>query len=900
MQRLPVRFSLTIFVLIVTFNAAIVFAQEATNDLTESVAQHGQDHWLLPLPEVEADTEIPTCKDVLRYDWADDISSHHQVVTYLKALAKAAPDRAKLVQYGETYEGRELVYLVISSAGNMSRIDEIQKANLQLSQAHQTTRAEADTIIENAPAIVWLAYAVHGNEISPSDAALLTAYHLLADQRKQTQQMLENLVVVIDPLQNPDGRDRFVNVFRESRGKFMQANPVANEHTERWPSGRSNHYWFDMNRDWFRHSQQEVRAKVAAYLDWNPQMYVDAHEMGSNSTYYFPPPTDPKNPFLLPAQHEWFGKLGQHQAGWFDRYGFGYMTREVFDAFYPGYGSEWPTLQGGLGILWEQASARGQVVDRQDETRLTYHDGVRNHYVSGVATVEFAAANRKELLSSFYRAKVQAVDLGREGPVRHYFLPLTKPHRTKQLAAMLERNGIEVYQVTESVSVTATDMQGNESARTIPPGSLHVPVAQPGGRLLRALFDRRVEMDQKFLRRQLERNQLRLPDEIYDVTAWSMPLAFGVDCWSVADSMQVASEAWDANATSAETSPSEELVKAKVAYLVPPTDGSMAMLSELLQDDVRVHVTDESFTLADREYPRGTLIVKVAGNQADLRTTLQKSSQRHDVEIVPTDTAYVQKGAHMGGPNVHWVKPPKVLIVVNSPTNYSSGHTWYLFDEVLSYPTTRVKGSDLGRVDLTRFNTIVIPDGNFSANNGFGESTVNKLQAWASAGGTLITLRGATAWAASEDIGLFKNEVLKRKVPKARKTTDEEGKDEYTEVTPDNVPGAFFKADVFQKHWITYAYRDQMDVFYSGRVVLGPTTETDGRSLVTFQGREGLVSSGFCWPTSVELLAETPYLVYRSVGSGHVVGFVDDPNFRAMYPSLQRLFVNAAMFGAAH
>ena len=333
---------------------------------------------------------------------------------------------------------------------------------------------------------------------------------------------------------------------------------------------------------------------------------------------------------------------------------------------------------------------------------------------------------------------------------------------------------------------------------------------------------------------------------------------------------------------------------------MPPTDGSMAMLSELLQDDVRVHVTDESFTLADREYPRGTLIVKVAGNQADLRTTLQKSSQRHDVEIVPTDTAYVQKGAHMGGPNVHWVKPPKVLIVVNSPTNYSSGHTWYLFDEVLSYPTTRVKGSDLGRVDLTRFNTIVIPDGNFSANNGFGESTVNKLQAWTSAGGTLITLRGATAWAASEDVGLFKNEVLKRKVPKARKTTDEEGKDEFTEVTPDNVPGAFFKADVFQKHWITYAYRAQMDVFYSGRVVLGPTTETDGRSLVTFQGREGLVSSGFCWPTSVELLAETPYLVYRSVGSGHVVGFVDDPNFRAMYPSLQRLFINAAMFGAAH
>ena len=859
-------------------------------------SKKGDDHWLLPLPEVNADPEIPTSEQVLRYRWADDISSHYQVETYLRALAKAAPDRTKIVQYGESYEGRSLNYLVISSPENISRLEDIRQNNQALAQAHLTDPESARAIMESAPAVVWLAYAVHGNEISPSDAALLTAWHLLADQRPETKQQLSELVIIIDPLQNPDGRDRFINVFRETRGKFIQSFPVANEHTERWPSGRSNHYWFDMNRDWFRHSQQEVRAKVAAYLDWNPQLYVDAHEMGANSTYYFPPPTDPKNPFLLPSQHHWFSQLGQYQAGWFDKYGFGYMTREVFDAFYPGYGSEWPTLQGGLGILWEQAGARGQIVDRDDETKLTYHDGVRNHYISGIATIEFAAAHKKELLESFYRNRASAVQLGQEGKVKHYFLPPGRPHRTAKLAAMLERNGIDVFQLTENVTATVTDMRGNDSTKTVPAGSLHVPVAQPGSRLLRALFDRNVEMDEKFLRRQLERNQLRLPDEIYDVTAWSMPLAFGVECWATGETLQIQNAAWQID----QEMEFHPLSQAKVAYLVPPVDGAIVMMSELLQDNIRFHVADESFTINDRQHPRGTLIVKVSGNDEMLHARIDSARKNHRVEVVPVDSAYVQKGAHMGGPNVRWVKPPKVLIVVNRPTNYSSGHTWYLFDEVLSYPSTRVTGNVLSRVDLNQFNTIVLPDGNYIADDGFDAALASKLGDWVSAGGTLITLRGATAWAAGKDIALVKNELLKREVPIAKKTTDEDEKQETEKVTPDNVPGAFFSTSVFQKHWVTYAFEPELDVFYSGRVVLGPTSETAGRSLVSFGGREGLLTSGFCWPTSLDLLAETPYVVYRSRGKGHVIAFVDDPNFRAMYPSLQRLFINAVMFGPAH
>ncbi len=445
------------------------------------------DTWLLPVAELQENPGIPDCKTVLGYRWGDEISNHNQITRYLNALSEAAPDRSRLVCYGESYEGRSLNYLVISSPDNIARLDEIRHTNLELSDPRRCSGSRAEELVAQIPAIVWFANSVHGNEISPSDAALLTGYHLLADRRKLTQDMLEKLVVIIDPLQNPDGRDRFVNVFRETRGRFNQSNPYANEHVERWPGGRTNHYWFDMNRDWFRHSQRETRAKVASYLRWQPHIYVDAHEMGRNSSFYFPPPAEPKNPYLLASQEDRLSRLGKHQAGWFDRYGFGYVTREIFDAFYPGYGSEWPSLQGGLGILWEQAGARGLTTRRDDETELTYRDGVRNHYISALATLEFAAENQIDLLRGFHQARQAAIDLGQDGNVKDYFITRERPERAIRFVNMLSRNGIEVYTLDDSISVDCVDCSNcNRKLRKIPAGSFHIPVAQPAGRLIRA------------------------------------------------------------------------------------------------------------------------------------------------------------------------------------------------------------------------------------------------------------------------------------------------------------------------------------------------------------------------------------------------------------------------------
>ena len=865
----------------------------------EGDAQRSSKRFELPLSGTQPSADVPDTHQLFGYRWGDEISSHAQVARYLRALSDAAPGKTRLVQYGKSYEHRSLNYLVISSPQNIERIEEIQSNVLRLSDPRSCTPAQAKTLYEQTPAIVWLAYCVHGNEISPTDAALLTAYHLVADSSEATQKLLDQLVVIIDPLQNPDGRDRFVNVFRESRGLFNQSNPYSNEHTERWPGGRANHYWFDMNRDWFRHSQQETRAKVAAYLKWQPQIYVDAHEMGRNSTYYFPPPADPKNPYLLASQADWFSKLGRHQGGWFDRFGFGYVTREIFDAFYPGYGSEWPTMQGGLGVLWEQASARGAIVERDDETELTYRNGVRNHYVSGLATLEFASQHRQQLLESFYGNKSRAVELGTGGEVKHYFIPRDKPDRAEQFVQMMHRNGIEVRQLTEELKVRCKRTQADSvGEKTFAAGTYHIQVAQPTARLLRALMDRSVEMDEKFLRRQLERNQLRLGSEIYDVTAWSMPLAFDLDCFACKDTIEVASELLK---PVEEREGQTDLPAAKVAYLVPGSDGAVKALAAWLQQGVRVHVNDEPFTLGGREYNRGTLILKVAENDDQLNSKIQEVQRAiGNFDVIATDTAFVESGAHMGGPDVKWVKPPKVLLVVNRPTNSSCGHTWYLFDQVLKYPTTRVNGRDFSAIDLNRFNVIVLPDGRYSSSTGFSESRAKALSEWVRDGGTLITLRGATSWATGEKIGLLKNQLLQREVPVAKKSEDASEKVKPEKVSPDSAPGAFLHANVYQKHWVTYSYRPELDVFYSGNIILSPLSELDGRSLVTFAKKDDLMTSGFCWPNTLDLLAETPFLVSRSSGRGQVIAFVDDPNFRAMYPALQRLFINAVMFGPGH
>jgi hypothetical protein len=871
--------------------------------------------WLLPMPEVDPDPKVPSLKQRIGHDWGRDISSHAEIEAYLHALHAAAPDRTRLVRYGETIEKRGLYYIVITSARNLARLDEIRDNNLRLADPRKTTPDQAATIADKTPAIVWIAYGVHGDEISSGDAALLTAYHLLADRRATTHDLLDKVVVVIDPMQNPDGRDRFVNHFRAGRGVDADPEPFAAEHVQGWAAGRFNHYLFDMNRDWFLQTQVETRTRISAMLGWQPHVTIDAHEMGSNSEYYFDPPADPILELITPKQREWFARFGTRQGRRFDNYGFPYTSREVYDAFYPGYGSTWPTLHGSIGILWEQASARGLVIDRDDQKKLHYHDGVRHHYVSGISTVETAAAMGRELVTDFYDYRASAIALGRLGPVRSYvLLPGSTPARAAKLARLLVSNGIEVGKVVEGTTIAAK--RGiDDKAREwpIPAGSYYVSVAQPAGRLVRSLLDPRFDMGEAFRKRQLDRKVRRLNDEIYDLTAWSLPLAFGISSLLVEGSSKIASQP-DASPShpGAVTGPA----RARVGYLIHADDDpAMVALGEFLRHNYRVHVFDQPTKLGGDTFAKGTLLLRTNENPDSVHEFVRRVAHDHGLSVVATDTGLVDEGAGLGSFHVTWVKPPRVAMLVDRPASPYAGHTWYLFDQVWHYPLTRVPGSALANLELSKYNVLIFPDGRYPGP--LAEPVIARLKDWVRSGGTLILVKGAAAWATEKSVGLLASKPVKKPIKdgadtkidpdkkaaekgdKPAPSVEPKSEPEKPEESPDAVPGAFLRASVYDDQFVTFGSPAEIFPLINTDVILTALKPTDGRNLVTF-APSNLLVSGFCWPQTLELMAGKPLVLYQSLGSGHVVAFADDPNYRAMTPTTQRFFLNAVFLGPGH
>ncbi|NOT59467.1 MAG: peptidase M14, partial [Acidobacteria bacterium] len=437
-------------------------------------------------PDARYDAQVPTLKQVVGHDVGERITLHHEVEKYVMALQQAAPTRCKVMKYAETWEGRALYNVIIGSPENLARLDEIQAGMQRLSDPRKTNANEANQLIASLPAIVWLIHGVHGNEISSVDAALQTAYHLLAAQGDElVTNALKNTLVIIDPTQNPDGRDRFGNFFRQNLGRQADADLQSAEHNEPWPSGRVNHYLFDMNRDWFTQSQPETRGRVKTFLTWFPQVVADLHEMGTQNSYYFAPPALPWNPNLTNGQLEWLAKFGRNNGKWFDRFGFDYFTREGYDSFYPGYGEGWPMFHGAIGMTYEQASVRGLLARRDDETTMAYRDSVHHHFIASLSTLENAAANREALLKHFYDYRRTAIEEGQRETVKEYIItPGNDAGRAARLAATLMQCGIEVKVASSSFTNGKARGYFDEAAqsREFPSGSYIVSLAQPAKR----------------------------------------------------------------------------------------------------------------------------------------------------------------------------------------------------------------------------------------------------------------------------------------------------------------------------------------------------------------------------------------------------------------------------------
>ncbi len=869
-----------------------------------------------PVPELapgaKYDSKIPTIKQVLGHESGEVITPPEDIATYLRALNGAAPDRTRLLEYARSWEGRPLWLLIIGAPERIARLDQVKADLRRLADPRGLSNADADRLVRELPVVTWLMHGVHGNEISSSDAALAEAYHILASQGDaDVQAILRESIVVIDPMQNPDGRARFVFQNLLGRAAEPDPNPVSAEHDEPWPGGRSNHYLFDMNRDWFAQSQVETRGRIKAMLEWFPHVVVDLHEMGGDSTYYFAPPADPINPHITKAQQASFDLFGKANAAKFDERGFAYFIRENYDSFYPGYGESWPIFHGAIGMTYEQASSRGLVWKRTDGDLLTYRDAVVHHFTSAITTAATAAKNRERLVRDFVEYRRSAVQEGEKGATREYVLvPGHDPSRALRLAQNLLTQGIEVRRAEEPLKI---------GARTIAPGAFLVSNAQPSGRLIRNLLDPQTAQDDRFIKEQDRRRKLRLGDQIYDITAWSLPLVFDVEVVASPSAVTV-----KASPVRAANDPGAERVyvvpPAKVGYLLRWGSATAAAVAEMLQAGIRVRHAGQPFTIGGRSYPTGTAIVRVSDNSANLGSKLGPILARHDPEVVGIDTAYQEEGISLGSGNVRPMKAPRVLLAWDAPTQtLSAGFARYTLERRFGVKTSAVRVGSFNRANLSDFDVIVLPSGTYTPLA--GDDALRRLREWVQGGGTLITLAEASRWASSVKLLETPTELRGGKAdvapsssapPGSTGPSVAAGSEEATpsfdydkaiqpeRERPENTPGGILRVTMDQEHWLSSGQDAELPGLVEGNRVFTPIRLDKGRNVAVYAPKDRLVASGLVWDEARDQLAQKAFLIHQPMGQGHLVAFAEDPNYRAFTEATALVFINAVLLGPAY
>ncbi len=858
-------------------------------------------------PGANYDPAIPTVKDVLGYSSGERITTHSDMLRYMNALMEASPAKMRMMQYGQSWEGRDLVYFAISSEDNIASLETFKAGMQALSDPRVTSDAEATRLINDMPASTWLAYSIHGNEISSTDAAMMTAYHLLAARGDdRVPDILSNSVVFLNPLQNPDGRDRFIHRFRTAKGLVADSDPASAEHNEPWPSGRTNHYLFDMNRDYIVLTQPETQGHVKALQEWYPLVFVDLHEMGGNSTYYFAPEAIPFNPHLAKNQRDSLFLFGKTNAKWFDKFGFDYFTRDVYDAFYPGYGASWPAYYGAISMTYEQASSRGLVYRRYDGTELPFAQTVRQHFITSMGTAETTATNRQALLQNFFDYQKTAIAEGRaDRENRSYIFPATRDKAAnRKLASLLAEQGIEVGQATADFRACGTEYGA---------GAFVVDAAQPRKRMIRTLLDPQVDMEADFVAEQERRRAKNIDHDIYDVTAWSLPVMFNVDMNICGRAVDVASNPVEQDRIG---SGSINTSAASVAYLVPWGDMAAGrFLSSALQNDLDVKIIDEDFTLGGRSYSAGTLILDVSRNPENVGDTVASLSRATGAEVVGIDDSWVDAGMDLGSRAVNRLPAPKVAMLWDEPTSqYAAGNTRFVIEQQIGYPVTVVRTPDFGRLRLDRYQVLIMPSSFGSYARTLGDSGAKKLDAWVRDGGVLIGTGTALRYLADDKVNLLS---IRRENQVKENVSDDEAKGNTVDGTlftsledmknaiepanerPDSVPGAFASASVDKDHWLASGVSEDLNVLIRGSDIYTPSKLNTGTNVAWFKGADELVASGLLWEENRKQLAFKPFVVVEDRGNGMVIGFTQDPTVRAYLDGLNLIFTNAIFHGAA-
>ncbi|MDX1676441.1 M14 family metallopeptidase [Arsukibacterium sp.] len=858
-------------------------------------------------PDSDYSEAVASVGQVLGYPLGSRISEPAAIKQYFEQLAASQPTRIKLVPYGQSWQGRPLFYVVIGSEQHISQLADIQQKMQQLANPQHLSERDAAQLISQLPASVWIANTLHGNEISPAESAMALAYHLLADQSDHTARLLANTLVYIDPLQNPDGHDRFVSRYYATVGLAHSADRLSAEHNEPWPNGRTNHYLFDMNRDWISLTQPETRGRVKVLQQVYPLLFVDSHEMGGDMGYYFSPEAEPYNPHIQPNQRQSLQWLGKNNARWFDKFGYDYFTREIFDAFYPGYGASWPLYQGSIAMTYEMASARGHRYRKADGDILTFADGVQRNFVAFMATIETASQRASELLNNFYQYRRDAIKQGSSGPVRSYIFPAERDHAGHiKLTAILTEHGITVGKATASFKACGRSYQA---------GSYVINTAQPTYHLIRTLLDDTVPMDKEFIARQEQRRANNLPDQIYDVTAWSLPLMYNLPADSCDRAVSVATTVVSSDRILAGTliNPAPDY-----GYIVPWGDMAAARFaSAALQQGLTVKSSDLPFTHQNgQQYPAGSLIITHADNSPQLAQQMPQLAAASGATVTGIDSSWVTEGPNFGSVNVKTLHKPNIAMLWDEPANpLSAGSARFIVERNLNYPVTAIRPAQLVGADLSHYQVLVVPASSGSYQQALGNAGLATLRRFVERGGVLIALGNATDVLLAGDKPLLSSKreykVREGEPKKAEQDIRVAGSiiknpEDYQQwlvpekADPDWVPGFIARAKVDQQHWLTAGVPDTVNSLYVGNQVYQPLTIAAGRNVVSFAAAEQLLAGGFVWQENREQIAHKPLVMVQQVGKGQVISFTQEPNFRAYVDGMHLLYINAIFRGAAH
>ncbi|WP_430898980.1 MULTISPECIES: M14 metallopeptidase family protein [unclassified Paraflavitalea] len=847
MRKLPIALIFSLF----TFFAS---AQELSYYLPDSVSYN---------------PNIPTPKSVIYHEVGEWHVTHDRLVNYMKALAVAAPDRIKLETMGFTYEGRPQVLLIITSPKNHARLEEIRQQHVQLTDPS----FNGNLPIDQMPIVVWVGHSIHGNEPSGANASLLSAYYLAAAQGKNIDELLDKVVILFDPSFNPDGLQRFSTWVNQHKSKNLVTDPNSREFNEVWPGGRFNHYWFDLNRDWLPAVHVESQNRLKWFHLWKPNILTDHHEQGSNATFFFQPGVPSRvNPITPEKNQELTGKLAVYHAKFLDRIGSLYFTKENYDDYYYGKGSTYPDVNGAIGILFEQASSRGHA-QQTSNGLLKFPFTIRNQFVTTLSTLEGAAALKKEFLQwqrEFYKT---AISEAATAPVKA-FVYSAKKDATKAaiFTEMLKRHQIEVYK-------TAAEVAGDNGV--IPKGEGYiVPANQPQYRLIHGIFDKTLQYKDSLF---------------YDITAWTLPLAFGLNYAELGAAKFSPSLIGDR--VEAVTMPSGSVVggKSNYAYLFE-WDELLApkFLYELQNSGIIVKTATNTFEIptsaGSRKFAYGTISISVqlqSMSSDQLYKKIEEGAIRNGITVYSVATGNVTSGSDLGSSRMAVVPKPSVAMLVgNSVSATDAGEIWHLLDQRMNIPSTHLDVSSFNRVELGRYNTLIMVSG------GYGDINKDKLKAWVQQGGTLIALEEAINWCADNGITTVNFKKAKSPLDSLKNLT-------YVDREQINgaqqMSGAIFGAAIDQSNPLAYGYQQKVvSLFKANRVYM---EKGKNPFAIPFVYTANPLQSGWVSKENYDAVKGCAAVLVSQVGSGRVINIADNPNFRAFWLGGTKLFMNAIFFG---